>query len=83
MKVALFTQDMSGGAFGAVFSGLANALAANGVAAIELLTVKRRHGGAGASVSGGGRSRPPAGRPLGARHPGRFGVICCDHGRMR
>jgi hypothetical protein len=40
MKVALFTQDMSGGAFGAVFSGLANALAANGVAAIELLTVK-------------------------------------------
>ena len=40
MKVALFTQDMSGGAFGAVFAGLANALAANGVAAIELLTVK-------------------------------------------
>ncbi len=40
MKVALFTQDMSGGAFGAVFSGLANALAANGVTAIELLTVK-------------------------------------------
>jgi glycosyltransferase involved in cell wall biosynthesis len=40
MKVALFTQDMSGGAFGAVFSGLANALAANGVAALELLTVK-------------------------------------------
>jgi glycosyltransferase involved in cell wall biosynthesis len=40
MKVALFTQDMSGGAFGAVFSGLANALSANGVAALELLTVK-------------------------------------------
>ena len=40
VKVALFTQDMSGGTFGAVFSGLANALAANGVAAIELLTVQ-------------------------------------------
>jgi len=40
VKVALFTQDMSGGTFGAVFSGLANALAANGVAALELLTVQ-------------------------------------------
>lgn len=40
MKVALFTQDMSGGAFGAVFAGLAHALAANGVAEIELLTVQ-------------------------------------------
>lgn len=40
MKVALFTQDMSGGAFGAVFSGLANALAANRLAEIELLTVQ-------------------------------------------
>jgi glycosyltransferase involved in cell wall biosynthesis len=40
MKVALFSQDMSGGTFGAVFSGLANALAANGVSAIDLLTVK-------------------------------------------
>ncbi len=40
MKVALFSQDMSGGTFGAVFSGLANALAANGVSAIDLLTVQ-------------------------------------------
>ncbi len=40
MKVALFTQDMSCGTFGAVFSGLAGALAANGVSAIELLTVR-------------------------------------------
>ncbi len=40
MKVALFSQDMSGGTFGAVFSGLANALAANGVSAIDLLTVR-------------------------------------------
>ena len=40
MKVALFTQDMSSGTFGAAFSGLANALAANGVSAFELLTVR-------------------------------------------
>jgi glycosyltransferase involved in cell wall biosynthesis len=40
VKIALFTQDMSGGAFGAVFSGLANAFAANGVTEIELLTVQ-------------------------------------------
>ena len=40
MKVALFTQDMSGGAFGAVFAGLASALAANGVAKLEPATVK-------------------------------------------
>ena len=40
MKVALFTQDMSSGTFGAAFSGLANALAANGVSALELLTVR-------------------------------------------
>ena len=40
MKVALFSQDMSGGAFSTVFSGLAHALAANGVGAIDLLTVK-------------------------------------------
>ncbi len=40
MKVALFSQDMSCGAFGATFSGLAHALAANGVSAIDLLTVR-------------------------------------------
>jgi glycosyltransferase involved in cell wall biosynthesis len=40
MKVALFSQDMSCGTFGAVFSGLANALAVNGVTAIDLLTVR-------------------------------------------
>ena len=40
MKVALFTQDMASGTFGAAFSGLANALAANGVSALELLTVR-------------------------------------------
>lgn len=38
-KVALFTQDMSGGAFSTVFSGLSQPLAENGVEEIELLTV--------------------------------------------
>ena len=40
MKVARFSQDMSSGTFGAAFSGLAHALAANGVRTIELLTVR-------------------------------------------
>jgi hypothetical protein len=40
MRVALFSQDMAGGAFSTVFAGLAWALAENGIEAIELLTVK-------------------------------------------
>jgi glycosyltransferase involved in cell wall biosynthesis len=40
MKIALFSQDMSSGAFCTVFAGLAHALAAHGVDAIDLLTVK-------------------------------------------
>jgi glycosyltransferase involved in cell wall biosynthesis len=40
LSVALFSQNMSGGAFGAVFAGLANALVANHVTAIDLLTVQ-------------------------------------------
>ena len=68
MKVALFTQDMSGGTFGAVFSGLASALAANGVAAIELLTVQGDMARCRARRSRPRRAhRPPAGRRLGGR----------------
>jgi glycosyltransferase involved in cell wall biosynthesis len=40
VRVALFSQDMAGGAFSTVFAGLAWALAENGIEAIELLTVK-------------------------------------------
>ena len=66
MKVALFTQDMSGGTFGAVFSGLANALAANGVSAIELLTVQGDMSGRRASVPGQARHvRLPGGGSAG------------------
>ena len=39
MKFALFTQSMDFGAFSTVFSGLANALAENGVTEIDLLTL--------------------------------------------
>lgn len=56
MKIALFTQDMSGGAFGAVFAGLANALASNGIEELELLTVK------------GDMAAPEHVFPAGARH---------------
>ena len=40
MRIALFSQTMATGAFATVFSGLAHALASNGVEAIDLLTLK-------------------------------------------
>jgi glycosyltransferase involved in cell wall biosynthesis len=70
MKVALFSQDMSCGTFGAAFSGLANALAANGVTSIDLLTVRGDMAAAEHPFPAGARPiRLAGGRSAGAIWP--------------
>jgi glycosyltransferase involved in cell wall biosynthesis len=66
--VALFSQDMAGGAFSTVFAGLAWALAENGIEAIELLTVK-------GDMAAAEHPFPPAARPVRLAGGGSAGAI--------